>query len=587
MAEPTAPTHPSNRMVQSDPLQNTRNAAWVDVILAAARRAGVRHAVVSPGGRSAALVVGFPRAGIEVVHVATDERSGAFVALGLARVIRQPVAVCVTSGSAIANLLPALTEADPMDIPLLILAADRPGGAFAAGLPQTTDHVGLCAPTVRGSLALDDPDMARLGDLDRDLDALFAIFADPATRGPVLVNVPLHGVFTSADAEPGFERPARNPAPPAPPAARPAPPPPTSWKTWARGLPASTGRRGLIVVGPESSLSWRAVDLLARSTGYPVFADVSSGLRRPAVANLVAEADQLVMTPAARDRAPDVVIRVGPAPLSLMLQRYLDRPGTPTLRVMRRADVADFMAPDAPVMVAADDAALDELADLLGPVEPAWGEFWRAASRHARVNLETMIERLPWGECAAAYAICQAGGHGLFHVANSMSARHANLFVGGGPAPQIITMNRGVNGIDGTVSTFIGATLGARTPGLLLIGDLASVHDMSGFEATRIPGLRGTICVVNNHGGSLLDLFGLDALPGHQRLIRNPTTANFAALAAVFGLAHIRCESMEELRAALAESPLDAGVRVIEAATPAGSLTRDLPALYRGMAAGG
>jgi 2-succinyl-5-enolpyruvyl-6-hydroxy-3-cyclohexene-1-carboxylate synthase len=571
----------SARTLQTDPEQRTRNAVWVDAILAAAVHAGVRQAVVSPGGRSAALVVGFARAGIEVVHVATDERSGAFVALGLARITGRPVAVCVTSGSAVANLIPALTEAKPSALPLLVLAADRPGGAFAKGLPQTTDQIGLCAPTLCGVLALDDPDMDKLPALRRELAALFGQFADPARCGPVLVNIPLHGVFTSADAEPGFEPPpaeAVAPAPATPLAAR-----PEGWVAWARALPAGTGRRGLIVVGPDCGLSWDAVNTLALRTGFPVFADVSSGLRRPAVANLVAEADGLVMLPTIRERQADLIIRIGPAPLSLMLQRYLDRPGTPTLRIVRSAGEVDFMAPDAPVVVAPTADDLGQLAEWVGQADADWTAGWRNASARAQAGVARGIAALPWGECVAAHAICNASGYALFHVANSMSARHANLFVGSGPA-QTITMNRGVNGIDGTISTFVGEVAGAGAPGLLLIGDQAAVHDMSGLEASRIAGVRGTICIVNNQGGSLLDLFGLDQLPGHGRLIRNPTTASFAAMAAVFGLPYQRCDSAAALRSAL-EAPLPpTGLQVIEAAVPAGSLLRDLQVLYRGMA---
>jgi 2-succinyl-5-enolpyruvyl-6-hydroxy-3-cyclohexene-1-carboxylate synthase len=171
-----------------------------------------------------------------------------------------------------------------------------------------------------------------------------------------------------------------------------------------------------------------------------------------------------------------------------------------------------------------------------------------------------------------------AAGYGLFHVANSMSARHANLFLAPGPDTPPVFMNRGVNGIDGTVSTFLGELTATRAAGLLLIGDEAMLHDITGLEAAR-EALRGTICVMNNGGGSLFDLFGLPSLPDHRRLIRNPTSVKFAGVADAFGLSHVRCESAPALRAALRDAARADGLLLVEMMVPPGSLARDLPAM--------
>ncbi len=566
--------------LQTDSQQNNRNALWVDVLLQALRRAGVRRAVVSPGGRSAALVLGFARAGIEVTHVATDERAGGFFALGLARARGQAVAICVTSGSAVANLMPALTEADADGLPLIVLTADRlrpPGG----GVPQTTDHAGLLAAAVGGSLELPEPEItaAALTSLRDDLALFLAPLADPALCKPLHVNVPLHGAFTSADAEPDWSPPANlPPEPEAEAEVRPPPAPPHTAALLGPGLPLRPGLRVLIVAGPDCPLDRDAADRLASRVGAPVLADLASGLRRPAIANLVTEGDVLALLPALQSPAPELVIRLGAAPLSLILQRYLAECRAPVMHIARRGQ-PDFLSSGRGPALRPNPLLLDEIAARLGPADAAYTSLWRDQAAALRLRLGPALAALPWGELQAAATACAAPSYGMVHIANSMSARHANLFFAGETTQQHTWMNRGINGIDGTVSTFLGELAGCGVHGLLLIGDQAMLHDLSGLEAATLPGLCGTICIVNNRGGSLLDLFGLNRVPDHERLIRNPTRIDFAAAAAAFGLPHIRCDSAADLGRALV--PPETGVQIVEAMVPPGSLLRDLDGLMR------
>jgi 2-succinyl-5-enolpyruvyl-6-hydroxy-3-cyclohexene-1-carboxylate synthase len=141
--------------------------------------------------------------------------------------------------------------------------------------------------------------------------------------------------------------------------------------------------------------------------------------------------------------------------------------------------------------------------------------------------------------------------------------------------------NRGANGIDGTVSTFLGALAGGAGRGLLLIGDQAMQHDLGGLEATKLAGLHGTICVVNNSGSSLLSLFGLAGVPEHGRLVRNPPALRLEGAAAAFGLPFRRCDGADALRDALAEGAVRPGVRLVEAVVPPGALAGDLQRLLR------
>lgn len=565
----------------SEPVPPNRNSVWVDTILAQLHAAGVRKAVVCPGGRSVALVTGFARAGIDIVHVATDERSAGFFALGLAKACGEPVAVCVTSGSAVANLLPALTEAEPSRVPLVVLSADRPGGRDG-GMPQTTDQIGLCRPAVRGSLALGDPDVTTetLGALQTGMRDFLARLAG---GGPLHLNVPLHGVFTSADADPGWSPPQRPGAP-----ASPAIPPrrerhAVDWDGLRARLPLRPGLRGLIVVGHDPVLSRPQIGRLAGALRFPVLADAASGLRRPALTDLVSEADALVLSPKLQAARPELVLRLGPAPLSLPMQRFLTATAAPSLCIAHSGS-RDFLARGAPGLLDPGEADLGELIAQLSPGDAAWRDLWQQESAACRTRLERLLDTLPWGECRAAHMVCAATGYPLLHIANSMSARHANLYLGPGDTPQRIMMNRGVNGIDGTVSTFLGELAGASVPGLLLIGDQAMVHDINGLEAARVGHIRGTICIMNNAGGSLFDLFGLNQLPDHGRLIRNPPGVNFEAVAAAFGQPYRRCTDIAQLGEALAEEPAPGQVRIVEMVVPSGSLLRDIEPLYRAAA---
>jgi 2-succinyl-5-enolpyruvyl-6-hydroxy-3-cyclohexene-1-carboxylate synthase len=247
-----------------------------------------------------------------------------------------------------------LTEAEPLRVPLVVLTADRPGG-LDAGLPQTTDQIGLCRPAVRGSLALGDPDVT-----DEALDALHAAMRGLLVRledgGPLHVNIPLHGVFTSADTDPGWTPPAHHPRPPTPlPPARSRPRRGIDWAELRPNLPLRPGLRGSIIVGHDPPLSRSQIERLAGALRFPILADAASGLRRPAVIDLVSEADALVLRPAILAVPPELVLRLGPPPLSLPLQRYLAAAGGSTLRIVRGEGRVDFLARGAPTLVDPSD----------------------------------------------------------------------------------------------------------------------------------------------------------------------------------------------------------------------------------------
>ncbi|WP_266159892.1 2-succinyl-5-enolpyruvyl-6-hydroxy-3-cyclohexene-1-carboxylic-acid synthase [Dyella silvatica] len=567
-----------------------RNAAWVHAILDELSHAGVCQAVVSAGGRSFALLAGISAIGWEIAHVQTDERAAGFLALGLAKATRKPVAIAVTSGSSVANLLPALVEADNTDVPLIVITADRPKGGHKAGMPQTTNQIGLCAAVVRAALDLDNPT-----DRSADIEALRAKVAEllphliGERRGPVQINVPMEGKVSSADPLPNWEAPllselARSgrtgsqgerlpmrdlPANPAP--AR-------DWEGLVTRLGLRPGLKGIIVASSDCPLSPQAAAKLSQQLGYPLLADALSGLRRPQMPNLLTTGDIMVATAQVQ---PELVIRLGGLPVSQFMQNWLSGLSAPVLRLDHKHIEADFLTPRFELIQHPDEHDLAQLSAILGPGDAQWRKQWLSRGKIIEAVLSQTIAELPWGECQAVFTVLAQKGYDFVHIANSMTTRHANLLMPA--AEQDVYSNRGVLGIDGTLSTFIGELHGAASRGLLLIGDQTFLHDLSGLEATRIPGLRGTICVTNNSGAALFDVIGVEldsVAPGFKAMIRNPPGYRIGPAAAAFGMAHTRCESIEELQQALAQARSAEGVQVIEMVVPADSLRRDVMPIY-------
>jgi len=175
-----------------------------------------------------------------------------------------------------------------------------------------------------------------------------------------------------------------------------------------------------------------------------------------------------------------------------------------------------------------------------------------------------VVEELPWGEVKAAGMIAKADGYDFVHVANSLAVRHIDMHLDPSPRAQRIFSCRGVNGIDGTLGTFLGELIVTRANGMLWLGDQAFLHDLPALAAAKHGNVKGTIFVMNNGGGGIFDLLPSAELPGYVETIRNPTTIDFAAAAACFGLEHRACESAAELESAMAWTLDEPGIQVVE-----------------------
>lgn len=555
-----------------------RNAVWCTVLAGALWRHGVRSAVLCMGGRSAqmgAVLNAWP--GMDTL-CCTDERAGAFYALGRAKRSGRPALICTTSGSAVANALPALAEAQACGTPLILLSCDRPRTVRTAGAPQCLDQVALCAALVDGAIDLPDPGIAP-ADLQWLQDAIARLLAGPP--GPIHINLPQHGWLASTDPEPDLPPPV---LPPLLNCSDTAPAAGASLPGLPSGLPRARAIKGLIFVGPDAPLPAADIAVFARATGYPVLADFPSNLRRPhTIPALITNGDLLLTGAAMAACRPEFLIRFGAAPVSSLVQRYLQLQHCPVVLLARR-DGPDFLHPDATRMVAPNPATLVALAAALGPGDPDWRGRWLAQAARAQRFQDDVVAGLPWGECQAAAMICNAPGYLLFHAANSMAIRHANQYCTARDSAQFALANRGVSGIDGTLATFIGAIDAEQAaPSLLLIGDQAFAHDVGALQLARGRPLRGAICVMNNGGGAIFDMLSCAGVPDYTRLMRADPGNRIDLLATAFGLRYRACGDALSLAAALADGAVDDGLSIVEVCVPHASLQRDIGVAYAGL----
>ena len=207
-------------------------------------------------------------------------------------------------------------------------------------------------------------------------------------------------------------------------------------------------------------------------------------------------------------------------------------------------------------------AAVTALAKRCGQGDAAWRARWLIAEAAARLRLTTAMATEPWGEVLAAHRALTHAGFSFIHLASSMAVRHGNLHCP--PAARQVFANRGVNGIDGTIGTFLGELEATRGTGLLLIGDLACLHDLPALTAAGRLGARGAIVVLNNDGGGIFDFLTVAQMPQYRDLIRTPHGLGFAGIASQFGLRYSAVDSDTGLRAALDAAATTDGLHLIE-----------------------
>ncbi len=515
--------------------------AVVEALLAG----GVRHVVLAPGSRNAPLSFALHDAaatGALTLHTRVDERTAAFLALGLAKSSRTPAAVVTTSGTAVANLHPAVLEAAHAGVRLVVLTADRPARLRHTLANQTTDQVGIFGDAVACH------DIATADGIPESVDA------------PVHWNVQLDDPLVAVEREPIS-----------------VPEAPEAQERLPRDVGTlALGPRTVVVAGDDSGPSIR---VLAERASWPLLAEPSSGSRN---GHSVIRAYRLLLGTPLADRIERLVVAGHPT-LSRPVQRLLARPDVEVVSVRARGR---WPARPHSVTVEHDEVQVES------PDDPAWFEEWRAADTELSRRLDDLVaaepDLTPYDVAAAVNAALPA--EGLLHVGASNPIRDLDLMakpytVG---ERRLVIANRGLAGIDGTVSTAIGAALGRphTTRAIAYVGDVTVLHDLTGLvigPGEARPDL--TIVVANDNGGSIFAALEQGA-PEHadafDKLFGTPHGVDLAGVCSALGVPHWRVHDRAELDHALA-SP-NGGIEVVEAVVRRDN-RRELDARIRALAA--
>ncbi|MBY5994172.1 2-succinyl-5-enolpyruvyl-6-hydroxy-3-cyclohexene-1-carboxylic-acid synthase [Ferrimonas balearica] len=542
------------------------NLLWARLMLEELHRLGVRHLCLAPGSRSTPLTLAAAGHPDLTRHTHFDERGLGFAALGLAKSSQSPVAIITTSGTAVANLYPAVVEAYQTGVPLVVLSGDRPPELIACGANQAIRQPAIFADYAR-RLDLPAPDQAMppqalLAQLDQAMLDL-----DRPLHVNCMYREPLYPDGESVDFD-DYLAPLRHwrqqdtPWNHTPPLSRSALPSASECADFGRG-------KGLIVVGslaphqqPEQILA------LARRLGWPVLADAQSQLRQ--ADGVVHHLDQLFHHPQAQTLLAEAehLLLIGGRLLSKRLMtfiaqhpwkafwHYLDRPESldPAHLAKRR-----FIG------------SLTLLPALPWPQDPhaGWGDALESYSDQLEQRFAELHDVGALTELSTVRLLSRtlSDDHQLF-IGNSLPIRLFDMLASPKASVPAVFTNRGASGIDGLLATSCGVALANGKPTVLLVGDLSLLHDLNSLALARALTSPLVVLVLNNDGGSIFNLLPVPNETLRQDYYRLGHGFGFEGAASQFHLPYRRPDSLTQLAEALSDGLSQSGASVIEVVVP-------------------
>ena len=513
-------------------------------------RQGVRHAVVAPGSRSTPLAVALAQNESIEVHVFHDERSASFAALGIGSASGFPAVLLCTSGTAATHFHGAVVEAHQSDVPMIVCTADRPPELRDVGAAQTIDQTNLFGSATRW---FHDPGVPSRDAAStwRSLAARTVQAAVGNRPGPVHLNLPFREPLTGEVVDMPSPREKK-------------------WSDVIRlgssenqGISeivkAISGRRGVIIAGRGAS---RDVLSLSAAIGWPIFADAVSGVREQNSSVVIAFDAILRSEVFASSHVPEFVIRIGAPPASKVLAQWIRKNECRVVQLRSSEMVTD---PDHAVefTVIGDVAATTRiLASSTTSCDKTWIQEWTAAEETTQKVIADWTSR-NFSEPSIARTVTAAmtvGSHLV--ISSSMPIRDVEWF-GTSTSGVTVHSNRGTNGIDGVISTAVGVALSTKARVIVLIGDVACLHDSNGLWALSRRDVDLTIVVTNNDGGSIFSFLPQAQIVSNsdfELLYGTPHGASFEHLAATHGIAYEHVTSVKDLEATLQMG----GTRLIE-----------------------
>ena len=525
-------------------------------ILSSLDALGVTHVLYCPGSRSAPFAYALEAGSFGGdARPVLDERGAGFAAVGLARAGALP-AIVVTSGTAVAELAPAVLEASHARLPLLVLSADRPGELRGVGASQATRQSGFFGTHVRASLDLEPQEASPslVGHLTRAVAA--ACGAPSGTPGPVQINVAFRDPLTPVSCSPGDEAGAS--FAPRPTRVIAASPVPARWEDVVGPADA-----GLIVVGEGASPRARE---WSEASGFPLLAEPASGAWKDG--GVVPFEQSLVCSSLGRE--VDAVVVTGRPTLSRPIQALLARPDVRVVVVDPHAPWVDVSGNASAVV-----ADLEPAREPIRAAQAEWAARVREAARDAGERIESLLD--------------SGSGHTMLDLARIVAASTSGPLVLGASNPvrafdlavpslegRVVHSNRGQAGIDGTIATAVGICLGSGYADeasaasdervTAVMGDLTACHDASSLALAASTGAHLDIVVADDHGGGIFATLehGRATSPeAYDRWFGLAQSVDYEALAAAYGVAFARADAPRELESLLARPA--SGPRLIHA----------------------
>ncbi|MEG2948610.1 MAG: 2-succinyl-5-enolpyruvyl-6-hydroxy-3-cyclohexene-1-carboxylic-acid synthase [Raoultibacter sp.] len=570
---------------------STESALFLSAFFDELMRFGVREVVVSPGSRSTPLaMVAFEasrREGGDMrLFLDVDERGAAFFALGLAKANRRPVCLICTSGTATANYYPAVLEAESSRVPLVILTGDRPPRLQGLGAPQTCDQVKLYGDHVRFfqqmPLPASDADsVAYARQMAREACIQARGPLGEVSGAPVQVNFPfdeplkpdltVEGLFSAGRSALAEEIPAMMRAPQR-----------LRDDQVAKIVQLLGAHRSVVMCGEgsgETAAEERALLAWARDWHLPLLADPLSGLRSVDDPLVIDNYDNIFGK--AKCPAAELVIRFGRYPVSKRASMALGAL-FPLQIVVDPVQTRDFnAATDLFVQMTPGDfvASLRVVARAPHLRQQSFAEDWIARNDAERVRIAAVAAVSDGFEGAFVYGLLDClPADSLLFCANSMSIRALDTFYVKNPKRLRVLCNRGLNGIDGTLSTALGAAQRFRHA-TFLTGDLTLLHDLPAFalqqemlvhqarEGYDIPSM--VVVLLNNHGGGIFDMLPQKSTEDYfERLFVTPQAVDFASIAEGFALPYRRVFTVPDLVDAYSQMVRVPGISLIEIEVP-------------------
>lgn len=567
------------------------HTAWAQLFVGCLASAGVRHAVLSPGSRSTPLALALAGEARIATTVVIDERAAGFIALGIARATAMPALLVCTSGTAGAHYYPAVIEASESEVPLVVVTADRPWELQRCGASQTIDQTRLFGAFVRHA--------AHLGEPSPHVEALRAVpriagravaEARGGVPGPVHVDVafrkPLEPVVVASGE--AWEAEVTALASRGVTASFPGAAHASVEAVGALVAAVAASRATLVIAGPtraaERARMGAAVAAFARAAAATVLAEPTSASRFApgGDSGRVHPCHPILASPSfVGALRPDLLVEIGAPPVSaawsklaasgsvqrvvIGAPRHADPHGTATLAV--DGDAPDLLLRAAEVLLQSSGSRAEERA----AAAERGGRLADAADR----AIARALDASPLSEAAAARTLTDALPAGaVILVGNSGVVRELDCWGGRGGGIEV-HHQRGAAGIDGLVAGAVGARIAIEPsrPVVVLLGDVAAVHDLGSLVVARSVAAPLVIVVVNNDGGRIFEQLPLAAAQIDAAVIERsfvtPHGVALSAVAASLGLAALRIESIPALRAALQTALTTACATVLEVVVPA------------------